>query len=384
MLRSLVGSEMCIRDSFKTQDEPAYCGLGTLAMALNTLAVDPGRVWKGVWRWYHEDMLDCCKPLDNVKQDGIPFDAWLCLARCNGATVAAKHASESSEDEFREVVRTVASCNQVVLTVSYSRKTMNQTGDGHFSPIGGYNAARDMVLIMDVARFKHPPHWVPLCKMFESMTLLDPSVAKDRGYAVLSSGQCCNSIGFSISQVTGSFSKFVEYFSCKLEPMMESVQDASQLPWHICFNLPASVASFVVTFHDLNSKGSMFASEDDCFEAELKRDLAQTRQAIMEQLQEHPLYRAIEAKVTPTAPLPVAIQNGMLMILGAGHLNLLPSAVHELLAPLLRWQDTQDPLHGDLQTLLTQLESLAELRAAMSPAGGNESTCCSEPPAPIQ
>ena len=34
-----------------------------LFQVLNTLAVDPGRVWKGVWRWYHEDMLDCCVPL---------------------------------------------------------------------------------------------------------------------------------------------------------------------------------------------------------------------------------------------------------------------------------------------------------------------------------
>ena len=44
---------------FRTQDEPAYCGLGTLTMALNTLKIDPGRVWKGVWRWYDESLLDC-------------------------------------------------------------------------------------------------------------------------------------------------------------------------------------------------------------------------------------------------------------------------------------------------------------------------------------
>ena len=35
----------------RTQDEPAYCGLTTLVMVLNSLAVDPGRVWKGAWRW---------------------------------------------------------------------------------------------------------------------------------------------------------------------------------------------------------------------------------------------------------------------------------------------------------------------------------------------
>lgn len=32
---------------YQTQSEPAYCGLGTLAVVLNALAIDPGRKWKG-------------------------------------------------------------------------------------------------------------------------------------------------------------------------------------------------------------------------------------------------------------------------------------------------------------------------------------------------
>eukprot|EP01083_Nonionella_stella_P245235 852620_1 len=34
-------------EQFRTQDEPAFCGLSTLTMVLNTLCVDPKRVWKG-------------------------------------------------------------------------------------------------------------------------------------------------------------------------------------------------------------------------------------------------------------------------------------------------------------------------------------------------
>lgn len=40
------------------------------------------------------------------------------------------------------------------LVVSYSRKELLQTGDGHFSPIGAYDVASDMVLVLDTARFK--------------------------------------------------------------------------------------------------------------------------------------------------------------------------------------------------------------------------------------
>ncbi len=35
-----------LAEQFRTQSEPAYCGLGSLVMALNTLGTDPQRVWK--------------------------------------------------------------------------------------------------------------------------------------------------------------------------------------------------------------------------------------------------------------------------------------------------------------------------------------------------
>ncbi|CAM9875400.1 unnamed protein product, partial [Sphacelaria rigidula] len=62
-----------LAEQFRTQDDPAFCGLSTLTMVLNALSVDPGRVWKGSWRWYHESMLDCCAPLDVVRKEGITF-----------------------------------------------------------------------------------------------------------------------------------------------------------------------------------------------------------------------------------------------------------------------------------------------------------------------
>ena len=46
-----------LSEQFITQSEPAYCGLTTLTMMLNTLAVDPQRNWKGPWRWYTEEQV---------------------------------------------------------------------------------------------------------------------------------------------------------------------------------------------------------------------------------------------------------------------------------------------------------------------------------------
>lgn len=56
-----------------------------------------------------------------------------------------------------------------------------QTGTGHFSPIGGYHAGTDMALILDVARFKYPPHWVPLKLLWEAMDTVDDASGFRRG-----------------------------------------------------------------------------------------------------------------------------------------------------------------------------------------------------------
>jgi glutathione gamma-glutamylcysteinyltransferase len=59
---------VCLVVSRQTQPEPAYCGLTTLVIILNALAVDPRRLWKGPWRWYEEKMLNCCVDLEQVRE----------------------------------------------------------------------------------------------------------------------------------------------------------------------------------------------------------------------------------------------------------------------------------------------------------------------------
>merc|ERR1719337_59481 len=90
-------SSFRLLEHFRTQDDLAYCGLGTLAMCLNALKIDPGRTWKGPWRWFHEEMLECCEPLEVVKAQGIVFDQFCAIARCNGAVAAAHRPDVNGE-----------------------------------------------------------------------------------------------------------------------------------------------------------------------------------------------------------------------------------------------------------------------------------------------
>ena len=190
-----------LSEQFHTQADPAFCGLGSLVVALNALAIDPGRLWKGPWRWFSEELLDCCAPLERVREKGISLDELACLAQCNGAEATV---ARGSLDGLRADISLAArSPREPVVVASYTRKALGQTGDGHFSPVGGYHPARDLALLLDVARFKYPPHWVPLAKLHEAMQPPDSESGRPRGWVVLKRRANASTLVFSLSTKSG-------------------------------------------------------------------------------------------------------------------------------------------------------------------------------------
>ena len=187
-----------LAEQFHTQAEPAFCGLGSLVVALNALAIDPGRSWKGPWRWFSEELLDCCVPLEQVRERGIDLDELACLARCNGASVELTRAEGDDERAWRAALGASAS-GEVVVIAAYDRAVLGQTGQGHYSPIGGYSAARDAALVLDVARFKYPPHWLGASRLWAAMRAIDPATSRPRGWLALRRGAPDVVVGFSLS-----------------------------------------------------------------------------------------------------------------------------------------------------------------------------------------
>jgi hypothetical protein len=195
-----------LAEQFVTQSEPSFCSLSSLSMVLNALNFDPKKVWKGLWRWVSEETLQCestriCgHSLDRIKSDGLSFVEFESLARCHGVKITSHRVirdadgtiyDETSPDgleAFRSLVERISSDDraETFIVVNYSRKILGQTGDGHFSPIGGYHKEKELVLIMDVARFKYPPYWVPLQQLWEAMAEQDSQTHQPRGYFVVS------------------------------------------------------------------------------------------------------------------------------------------------------------------------------------------------------
>jgi len=95
-------------------------------------------------------------------------------------------ASDSSVDQFKEQAIAALKSADKRLIINFSRQTLGQAGIGHFSPVVAYNEARDMFLVMDVARYKLPPVWVKSELLFKALQGEDSSSKKSRGFIIVS------------------------------------------------------------------------------------------------------------------------------------------------------------------------------------------------------
>jgi len=208
---------------------------------------DPGRLWKGPWRWFSEELLDCCVSLDQVRKRGLDLDEVACLARCNGAAVDLFRAQSSDAAAWRSSLIAGARGDGVVIA-AYDRAGLDQTGSGHFSPIGGYHAARDLVLVLDVARFKYPPHWIAAERLWQAMHAIDPATGQSRGWIALKRRAQGVSLGFTLSCEGDDLKGFARRLSSVVEELgpAASIEElaAALLPVaaHVAVRVPNSAA----------------------------------------------------------------------------------------------------------------------------------------------
>eukprot|EP00804_Cyclotella_cryptica_P024826 CCRYP_001774-RA/>CCRYP_001774-RA protein AED:0.47 eAED:0.47 QI:0/-1/0/1/-1/1/1/0/264 len=209
--------------------------------------MDPNVRWRGGWRWYGDESMlleHCCLDEERVRREGISIEMFGGLARCQGVEVVLKRPlvndntalpiEENGDgnahivkaygiDEFRrDVIQAVRTpprteldddfdaseseridsfCNDELdrksmhhgsnstggffLVSSFSRRSLNQTGDGHFSPIAAYDEVTDSCLVMDVARFKYAPYWVTVQDLYDAMIPPDSITGMSRGWILM-------------------------------------------------------------------------------------------------------------------------------------------------------------------------------------------------------
>jgi glutathione gamma-glutamylcysteinyltransferase len=191
LLQQTAASYLPLMEHFSNQSDPAFCGITTLQIVLNSFSVDPNIRWRGGWRYYGDEttVLDqCCLSSERVRRIGVTMEEFKQLGTCKGLTLHMKRPDEYSLQDFRTDIRTILlertdqGEQQGTLVVSFGRAGLGQTGDGHFSPLAAYHMESDSVLVLDVARFKYQPYWVKLDQLYDSMMMLDPVTQRTRGW----------------------------------------------------------------------------------------------------------------------------------------------------------------------------------------------------------
>jgi glutathione gamma-glutamylcysteinyltransferase len=352
-----------LAEQFHTQADPAFCGLGTLVVALNALGVDPGRLWKGPWRWYSEELLDCCLPLDTVRSAGVTLDQFACLARCNGATTQTHRATESSLGVFRADLRAAATTPAgSVVAAAYSRRALGQTGDGHYSPVAGIHAKRDLALVLDVARFKYPPHWVPIATLWEAMQTLDPATGRSRGWVTLRRRELGAAVLFRLSDARLPWAEIARRMLvdlpsalCALKP--ERAGDIAQALVRI---MPPDTVSALTTV----------TASLETLAPEHRAQAVALREALRATKLHAEVVRALKARdLTPANESPVEVWTMLLLAL--------PDATFEGLAPAARDELAALRRTDALPAILrTEAEILREQMVALDEAyGASEESC---------
>lgn len=90
--------------------------------------------------------------------------------------------------------------------------SVEQTGSGHFSPISGYHSTENKILILDVARFKYPSHWMDTQMVYDSLAHIDSQSGLSRGFILVSRDSDMFADICRVSQDYTLMGGFTQYF----------------------------------------------------------------------------------------------------------------------------------------------------------------------------
>lgn len=174
---------------FETQANLGFCGVASAVMVLNSLAVPaplvPGYRFYRFWTQTNAFTIPGSKGFvqpEIVSREGMTLaqlQGW--LAQNPFLIVERFHGDRLSLAQWRELLNQSLKDPKDRLLVNYERSSLGQAIGGHISPVAAYDARNDMVLILDVARYRYPAGWVSASDLWEAMRTFDTSSGRSRG-----------------------------------------------------------------------------------------------------------------------------------------------------------------------------------------------------------
>jgi hypothetical protein len=171
-----------------TQENMGFCAPASIAAVLNSLPAlpRPASTRYAPYRYFTQAGLfnaetSSIKTYEAVAQSGLTLsEASEFLAKLNVSN-QVHYGVDLSLESLRSLLQTALSAPHTRVVADFDRRVLDQAGNGHFSPLVAYDSDSDSVLILDVAKFKHPPFWVTATDLLKSIQTIDPDSRKSRG-----------------------------------------------------------------------------------------------------------------------------------------------------------------------------------------------------------
>jgi len=172
---------------FTSQITNVYCGVASMTVVFNALGLPfEGRpqsplMKPGGYRYFDQNNVFNGCMRDVMHEAGIYQSPWgITLKQLKEYFGCRTNSDYRGGDDFqggaRELSRVLAremSTPGHFLVANYHRRAIGQTGGGHHSPLGAYSPSKDMVLIMDVARYRYGPVWFPVKDLYAAIDTTD-------------------------------------------------------------------------------------------------------------------------------------------------------------------------------------------------------------------
>ncbi|GAB3359630.1 MULTISPECIES: phytochelatin synthase family protein [Giesbergeria] len=176
---------------FETQRNQAYCSVATSVMALNALGVPrPATVLYPDFPFFTQE--DFFANVDRriadpevVARKGMTLEQLEAVLGHYTVTVEKVVADTLDASQLRELLKKHLREQDRFVLLNFNRRLIGQAGGGHWSPLAAYHEASDSVLLMDVARYKYPPVWVPLVDLLQGAQNHDSVSGKARGLLIV-------------------------------------------------------------------------------------------------------------------------------------------------------------------------------------------------------
>lgn len=182
-----------LSNNYVSQSNRGFCSIASSVMVFNALNMQPLPSIANAHKDYFtqeniltKEIIDDCD-INFIKNDGRNIDNLAPILEKFPVNIKVYHANEISFEEFQEIIGEIYSKHHTksYIIICYYRPILGQIGGGHFSPIGAYDKITNSALIMDVSRYRYPPFWVSMEKLWDAINTLDKTNNIYRGFIVI-------------------------------------------------------------------------------------------------------------------------------------------------------------------------------------------------------